>query len=65
MFSSGRSKITGLTGEIDVVSTVFFVSVLTGIGVSGAMKLRSFGEQGTDSSKAIRFSVKGFSFKVL
>ena len=38
-FSSDRSKITGLTGEIDVVLTVFFGSVLTGVNASSAMKL--------------------------
>ena len=38
-FSSDRSKITGLTGEIDVVSTVFFGSVLTGVDTSSAMML--------------------------
>ena len=39
-FSSDRSKITGLIREMDVVSTVFFGSVLTGVDViSGAMKL--------------------------
>ena len=63
VFSSNRSKIKGLTGEIDVVLTVFFVSVLTGIDVSGEMLLWSFGEQGTDSSKAIHFSEEGFPSK--
>ena len=62
-FSSDLSKITGLTGEIDVVSTVFFGSVLTRVDVSSPMKLRSFVEQGPDSSKAIRFLGEGFPSK--
>ena len=37
-FSSDCSKIIGLTREVDVVLTVFFGSVLTGVDVSGAMQ---------------------------
>ena len=38
-FASDRSKITGFTQEIDIVSTVFFGPVFTGVDVRGAMKL--------------------------
>ena len=65
-FSSDRSKITGLTGEIDVVSTVFFGSVFTGIDVSGAMPesviVRRTGKRFVQRNSLLG---RGFSFKVL
>ena len=65
-FSSDRSKITGLTGEINVVLTLFFGSVLMGIDVSGAnyetVIVRRTGNRFFQSNSLL---MRGFSFKVL
>ena len=50
---SDRCKITGLTGEMGTVVTGR--AVFAGVDMSGEVRL--FGEQETDSSRRIRFSV--------